>query len=165
MVRSVSSATVSALKPPALVDRFGAPRAQRAGDDGNAIQQIEGALFEILAGHVFERLPAREPADAVSDLHVAGDGADPGIDEVPHEFAHRVGLDRGVGVDGDEDAAGSFGQGMRKRRGLSAIGLVNHAHGGIASELFIEQFARCRRSNRRRRRSLPASDNRIPAPS
>ena len=48
----------------------------RAGHNGNAIQQIERALLEILAGDVFERLPAREPAIAVPHFHVAGNGAD-----------------------------------------------------------------------------------------
>ena len=39
----------------ALVDGFRAPRAERAGHDRNAIQQIERALFQVLAGHhVFE---------------------------------------------------------------------------------------------------------------
>ena len=43
-------------------DRFLAPRAERAGHDRDAIQQIESALLHVLAGDVFERLPAREPA-------------------------------------------------------------------------------------------------------
>ena len=103
-----------------IVDRFGAPRAQRAGNDGNAIQQIERALFQILAGDVFERLPAGEPADAVSDLHVSRNRADPRIDEVPHQFADRVRLNGCVRVDGDDNSAGSLGQRMRQRRRLSA---------------------------------------------
>ena len=74
MVRSVSSATVSVVNPPAL-DGFGAPGAQRAGNHGNAVEQIEGALFQVLAGDVFERLPAGEPAVAIADFDVAGDGA------------------------------------------------------------------------------------------
>ena len=124
-----------------IVDGFRAPGAQRSGDDGNAIQQIERALFEILAGDVFERLPAREPADAVAHLHVSGDGADARVDEMADEFADGVGLDRGVGVDGHDDAARSFRQGVRKRGGLAAVGLVHDAHGGISSELRVEQFA------------------------
>ncbi len=47
----------------------------------------------------------------------------------------------GVRINGHDDAAGSLGQGMRKRGRFSAIGLVNNAHGGIAAELRIEQFA------------------------
>src|SRR5579871_2422888 len=43
-------------------DRFLAPSAERARHNGDAIQQIEGALLHVLAGDVFERLPACEPA-------------------------------------------------------------------------------------------------------
>ena len=116
MVKSVSSATVSGAEAAAVVDRFGAPGAQRAGNNRNAIQQIEGALFQILAGDVFERLPAREPTDPVSDFHISRDRANPGVDEMADEFADGVGLNRSIRIDGDDDAAGSLRQRVRKRR-------------------------------------------------
>src|SRR4029077_5704389 len=42
--------------------QVGAPRADGAGNNGDAIQQVKSALFKVLAGDVFERLPAGEPA-------------------------------------------------------------------------------------------------------
>jgi len=75
MVRSASSATVSAVMPPAASMAFlrQAPRAP--GTTGDAVQKMEGALLHVLAGDVLERLPAREPAGTVADFHVARDGA------------------------------------------------------------------------------------------
>ncbi len=67
-----------------VVDRFGAPSAQCAGNHRDAIQQIECALFQVLASHIFKRLPAREPADAVSDFHISGDGAYARVGKMPH---------------------------------------------------------------------------------
>ncbi len=58
-----------------VFDGFFAPRAQSAGDDGDAVKQIEGTLLHILAGDVFESLPAGEPAGAVADFYVASYGA------------------------------------------------------------------------------------------
>ena len=124
----------------AFVDGFGAPCAQRAGDYRNAIQQVERALFQILTRDIFERLPTREPADSIPDFYVSGNRADAGIHKVPHEFRYRVRLDGGIRIDGDENAAGGFGQAVRERRGFPAIRLMNDAHCGIAPELLIEQL-------------------------
>ena len=111
------------------------------GTTGNAIQQIEGALFEVLAGDVFERLPAREPAVAIAHLDVAGDGADARVGEVAHQFADGVGRDGRVGVNGHQNLAVRFAQRMGQRRGLAAIGLVHDAHARIRAEVRVEQFA------------------------
>src|SRR5579859_3630183 len=51
-------------------DGFCAPGAQRAGNYGDAVEQIEGAFFHVLAGDVFEGLPAGEPARAVAHFYV-----------------------------------------------------------------------------------------------
>src|SRR5437016_7783383 len=96
----------------------------------------------MLTRDILERLPAREPADPISDFHIPGDRANPGVYEVPNELAHRIGLDRGVRIDGDNNAARSLRQCVRKRRGLAAVRLANHAHGWVAPELFFEQLAR-----------------------
>ena len=40
-------------------DGRGAPRADGAGNDGDDVEEVEGAAFEVLAGDVFEGLPAR----------------------------------------------------------------------------------------------------------
>ena len=120
--------------------QIGAPRAHGAGHHRNAIQQIEGALFQVLAGDVFERLPAREPAIAVHHFHVAGDGADLGIGEMADEPRNRFGINDGICVDRNDDFAGGFGKTMIQRRGLAAIGLADQAHAGFAAEICAHQF-------------------------
>src|SRR5579875_326984 len=48
----------------------GAPGPHGAGHDRDAIQQIEGALFQILAGDVLERLPPGNPSVAIHHFYV-----------------------------------------------------------------------------------------------
>ena len=96
-------------------DGLFAPCAQRAGDNRDAIQKIEGALLHILAGDVFERLPAREPARAIADFDVAGDSANGWIGKMAQQFADGVRLDFGIGVDGDDD----FGARLPPARGAA----------------------------------------------
>ena len=81
MVRSASSATVLSGIAAGGLDGRGAPCADGSGNDGDDVEEIEGAALEVLAGDVFEGLPARPEVDAVADLGVAGDGADAGIFE------------------------------------------------------------------------------------
>ena len=81
------------------------PCADGAWDDGDAVEQIERAPIEVLAGDVLERLPAREEVDAVPDLRVAGDGADARIRERGREHSHGVRLEERVGVERDDDIA------------------------------------------------------------
>ncbi len=59
--------------------RSSTPRADRPRNNGDHIEQIERAAIEVLAGDVFERLPARPKVDAVSDLGISCDGAYPRI--------------------------------------------------------------------------------------
>ena len=58
------------------LDRRGAPCADGAGHDGDDVEEIESAALEVLAGDVFEGLPARPQIHAVAHLGVAGHGAD-----------------------------------------------------------------------------------------
>ena len=95
-VRSVSSATVSPENPSFAAKQLRAPRAHGAGNHRNAIQQVECALFQILAGDVFERLPAREPAIAIHHFYVAGDGAHFGIGEMADQARNRFGIHDGI---------------------------------------------------------------------
>ncbi len=84
-------------------DGLATPGTKSAGNDRDAIQEIEGALFHVLAGDVFERLPAREPAGAIANLNVAGGGADLRIGKVAEQIGDGVGLDFGVRVNGDDE--------------------------------------------------------------
>ena len=118
-----------------------APSAQRAGNDGDAVQQIESALLHVLAGDVFESLPASEPARAITDFNVASDGANFRIGEVPEKFAKGVGLDFGVGVDGDDNFGVGFRESAAQSGRFATIRLVNDADARIAGEVFIEEFA------------------------
>ena len=133
-------------------DRFFAPSAERAWHDRDAIEQIERALLHILAGDVFERLPAGEPARAIADFHVAGHGAEFGIGEVADEFADGVGLDFGVGVNGDDDFGVGFGHRMAERSGFAAIDLMDDVDARFACRSACREVRRCDRLSRRQRR-------------
>ena len=76
MVRSASSATVLIGIAAGGLDGSGAPCADGSGDDGDDVEEVECAALEVLAGDVFEGLPAGPEIDAVADLGIAGDGAD-----------------------------------------------------------------------------------------
>src|SRR6266567_8835771 len=66
---------------------FLAPSPERAWDDCDAVQKVKRALFHVLAGDVFERLPACEPARAIAHLDVAGYRAKLGIGKMAKQFA------------------------------------------------------------------------------
>ena len=85
------------------LDGGGAPGADGSGDDHDDVEEVQGAALEVLAGDVFEGLPAGPEVDAVADLGVAGDGADVGVGEVADEAVDGVVGDDAVGVDADVD--------------------------------------------------------------
>src|SRR5260370_5806838 len=79
---------------------FLAPCTERSRYNGNAIQEVKGALLHVLAGDVLKRLPACQPARALADLHVARDRANLGIRKVTDQFADGIRLNFRVRVDG-----------------------------------------------------------------
>ena len=81
--------------------RRGAPCADGAGNHGDDVEEVEGAALEVLAGDVFESLPARPQVHAVAHFGVAGHGADGGILKVGNELGDGVGGDHGIGIDAD----------------------------------------------------------------
>ncbi len=104
-------------------DGGGAPGADGSGNDGDDVEEVESAALEVLAGDVFEGLPAGPEVDAVADLGVSGDGADARVLEVGDELGDGVGGDDGVGVDADVDLFGEAVEGEVERGGLAAVGL------------------------------------------
>src|SRR6185437_1833280 len=87
----------------AFLDDGGAPCSDGSGDDGDDIEEVEGAAFRILAGNVLERLPAGPQLDLVADLGVACDRADLRIGAVRDEPGDGVVGDDRIGVDADVD--------------------------------------------------------------
>src|ERR1700688_189365 len=81
---------------------FDAPGADRSGDNTYSAHGVKRAAFKVLAGDVFEGLPARPEIDAVADLGVAGYRSNFWIEEVGHHAKNGVGRNDGVGVDADE---------------------------------------------------------------
>ncbi len=67
-----------------LADRLDAPGADGSGHHAHRAHGVQRAAFEILAGDVFERLPARPEIHAVADFGVAGHGCNFRIEEVRH---------------------------------------------------------------------------------
>ena len=85
-----------------LAHRRNAPRTNRSGHHADRAQHVERTALEVLAGDVFERLPARPQIHAVADLGVARDRTNFRIDEVRHQARNRVGCDDRVGVNADK---------------------------------------------------------------
>ena len=79
-----------------------APGADRARHHADRAQHVESAALEVLAGDVFQSLPARPEIHPIANLRIARDGADFGIDEMRHQSRDRILRDDGVGVDADE---------------------------------------------------------------
>src|ERR1700682_3285073 len=75
------------------------PCSQCSRDHGNTIEQIEGALLQILAGDVFEGLPAGEPLGTIANFNVARNSPDFWIAEVTKKFTDGIRLDGGICVD------------------------------------------------------------------
>ena len=86
-----------------LAHRRDAPRADRSRHHADRAHGIQRAALEVLAGDVFQRLPARPEIDAVADFGIAGNGADFRIQEVRHQMRDGVVRDDRVGVDADEN--------------------------------------------------------------
>src|SRR5262249_36694006 len=116
-----------------------APGAERAGYDRDAVQQIEGALLHVLAGDVFESLPASEPARTISDFDVASDRSDFRIGKMTDQAAYGVGLDFGIGVDGNDDFALRPCHRVVQRSGFAAVDLMNDLNARLGAEVAVEQ--------------------------
>src|SRR5580658_4194691 len=86
-----------------VFDGSGAPSAYGSGDDGDDVEEIEGATLEVLAGDVLEGLPAGPEVHAIADLGVAGDGADLWVGKVRHKAADGIVRDDAVGIDAHID--------------------------------------------------------------
>ena len=122
--------------------RFLAPRTERSGHDGNAIQEVKRALLHVLAGDVLQRLPARQPARAVADLHIARDRANLGIRKVADQVANGVRLNFRVRVDGHHNfSIHQQGHGVAQRRRFSTIHLVNDVDTRLMRKVCIQQLA------------------------
>src|SRR4029077_2273360 len=85
---------------------FGTPRSECAGDHGYGSEQVEGAALEVLAGDVFEGLPARPDVYPISYFGIAGYGADGLVCKMGDQAADRFAGDHGVGVDADVEVFG-----------------------------------------------------------
>ena len=68
-----------------------------------APRQVEGATLKILAGDVFESLPAGPEIDAVPDFGVAGNGSNILVAEMRNEVRYGVAGNDGIGVHADEN--------------------------------------------------------------
>ena len=91
------------MEPARLAHRSNAPRTNRSGDDAYRAHGVERAALEILAGYVFEGLPARPQVHAITDLRIPRDRSNLRIQEVRHQVRDRVPSDDGVRVNSNKD--------------------------------------------------------------
>src|SRR5437899_6270796 len=79
------------------------PGANGSRYHANRAQRIESATLEILAGDVFERLPAGPQVHAIANLGVARHRSNFGIEEMQHQVGNGVRSDDRVGINTHED--------------------------------------------------------------
>ena len=90
---------------------------------------IERTPFKILAGDVFERLPAGPEIHPVADLRIPRHGGNLRIEEMGHKAMDRIGRNNGIGIDADENfRIADVLQPEIERLGLAAIGLGEDHH-------------------------------------
>src|SRR5208282_4572770 len=112
-----------------FANRHDAPGSNRARHHAYRAQSIERSALEILAGDVFEGLPARPEIYPVADLGIAGHGGNFRIEEMRHEAGDGIGSDDGIGVNADEEfGISDVPQSKVQRLGLAAVGLGENQH-------------------------------------
>ena len=116
------------------------PGADGARHDGHRSDKVPGAPLEVLRSDVLQRLPARQPVDAVANLGVAGDRAHPGVRKWASQPRHRLGGEDRVAVERDDHLAARLFHAEIERRGLAAIRLGEDAHARVFGELLAEHF-------------------------
>ena len=87
------------------------------------MKQIQGAALEVLAGDVFQSLPAGPEVYAIANLCIAGDGAEARVFEVRNELGDGVGGDDRIGVDAYVNVLRQPVEGEVERGGLAPVGL------------------------------------------
>ena len=90
------------------------------------MEQVECAALEVLAGDIFQRLPAGPQVHAVSYLRVAGHGPDHRVLEMRNQFGNGVGGNHRVGVDTDVDFLAQPVERVVQCGGLAGVGLGKH---------------------------------------
>ena len=106
-----------------LLQHAFAPRADRAGNDGECAERGQRAALQILRHDIFQRLPARNHVDAIADLCIAGDGADLLVGEPAYQPGDGVLLELGVGIERDDDVAARARQ--RRVEGVCLAGILD----------------------------------------
>ncbi len=80
-----------------------APRSNCARYHADRAEHIQSAALEVLAGYIFEGLPARPKIYAVPYLCIARDSADFRIDEMRHQARDGVIGDDRICIDTNEE--------------------------------------------------------------
>ena len=107
-----------------LPHRRHAPRADCARNHAHGAQQIESTALEVLAGDVFQGLPARPQIDAVADFRVARDGANSFVQKMRDQVRDGIAGDDRVSVHANKNGF-VFGQMLQRKVegiGFAAVG-------------------------------------------
>ena len=114
------------------------PCADRAGHHRHRAQGGERAALQILRGHIFQRLPAGDQVEAITDNGVSGHRADLGVYKPTGQLGQGVGGKQGVGVKGDDDVALGLGEPPIERPRLAAVLERHQPDPGIGAERLID---------------------------
>ena len=78
------------------------PCSDCAGNHADRRECVQSAALEVLAGDVFQRLPARPQVHHVADLGVSGQRANPFVCKMRYQVTDGIVRDDGIGVDANE---------------------------------------------------------------
>ena len=118
-----------------------APRTQSTA--GTTVMQLRRskARFSMFWLVMYSRAcQACEPAIAIADFDVSGNGANEGIGEMADEVANGVGFNFGVGVDGNDDVGFGMSERVVQGRGFSAIDLMDDLNSVVFAKVGLEKF-------------------------
>jgi len=102
----------------------GAPCADGAGNHGDDMKEVKGAALEVLAGDVFQSLPAVQRLTRLPTLALPAMAPMPDL-QSGNELGDGVGSDDGIGIDADVDLLGDALEGVVEAAALPSLGLVS----------------------------------------
>ncbi len=116
------------------------PCPHRTRNHRKRVERSQRPALEILCDDVFQRLPARDHVDAVSDLRISSDSAYSRIDKPARESRDRVATEQRIGIQRHHDFTIRARQSGIQSRGLAGIVDGQNRDARIVAEAVVQDF-------------------------
>ena len=113
---------------PGLLHGLCAPRPNRPRNHRHHIKQVQRPPLEVLAGDVFESLPARPQVHAIAHLRVARHRANLRILKVGNQLGDRIRGNHRIRIDPDVNLLVHLVQRVVQRGGFAPVRLLQHGN-------------------------------------